>query len=425
MSVTLTSGRILEAVIDRKVSLDTAIDEVEKGERQPKVRECAYGCCRHYLGYDRLLDDMLERPIRKKDRLLHFMLIAGMYQLEHMATPDHAVVNETVGSLKKRFAWARKFVNGVLREFARRRDSGKLERSGADYPDSMVVMIRGDWPEHWQAILDASNQRPPLTLRVNPWKISRQAYCGELDRLGVTYSTTPDSALGVILDTAVNVEQIPGFSAGQVSIQDESAQLVASALDLSPGQRVLDGCAAPGGKTGLVLESATDLDVVAVDRPQRINAIRENLERLGYRAKILGEPLEQVAENWTGELFHRVLLDVPCSGTGVMRRHPDIRFHRDSADIERFQAMQLDILDAGWSLLEPGGRLLYVTCSVLDAENDSVIGKFTRGRSDFELQFADQIPGLRTTYGIQRLPGIHSGDGFYYSNLLKTHANSP
>ncbi len=424
MSVTLTSAQILEAVIDRKVSLDTAIEEAEKGERQPRVRECAYGCCRHYVEYDDLLGSMLERPVRKKDRLLHFLLVAGMYQLEHMAAPDHAVVNETVGSLKKRFAWARKFVNGVLREFARRRDSGNLAHSGSAYPDAIVEMIRDDWPEEWQTILDASDERPPLTLRVNARKTSRETYCRELDALGIAHTRTPDSDLGVVLDTAVNVEEIPGFSTGQVSIQDESAQLVTTALDLAPGQRVLDGCAAPGGKTGLVLESAVDLEVVAVDRPQRVNAIGENLRRLGYQATILGEPLEKVAQNWSDELFQRVLLDVPCSGTGVMRRHPDIRFHREPGDIDRFQAMQLDILGAGWSLLEAGGRLLYVTCSVLDAENDGVIGKFTRGRSDFELQFADQIPGLKTTYGIQRLPGIHSGDGFYYAILLKTRAHT-
>ena len=203
-------------------------------------------------------------------------------------------------------------------------------------------------------------------------------------------------------------------------MQDESAQLVAAALTLSTGQRILDGCAAPGGKTCLILESVSGaLEVVAVDLPERVQGIRENLERLKLNARVVAADLTRTESWWDGKSFDRILLDVPCSGSGVIRRHPDIKHRRRLSDIEKFAGQQTRMLDSAWPLLAPGGQLLYVTCSIFRAENDHVIGKFVNRRDDFELQSLGDEFGIATQFGRQRLPGVHSGDGFYYASIRK------
>jgi len=368
-------------------------------------------------------------------------------------------------------------------------DSGAGDSSGAAtaaaaaawfaHPLWLYREIRAHWPRHHRAILEAGNQKPPLTLRVGR-RISRDAYLANLARAGLDAQPTADSALGVTLDAPMPVARIPGFAAGLVSVQDESAQLALAALGPVPaGARVLDACAAPGGKTGLLLEAGAT--VTAVDLPARVELLRENLARLGFAtddgdrdrdsgdgdgdcdrdsgagdgdrdggngddgdidgnrdgnrdsnrdsdsdsgdtvktATVIAGDLTAPAAWWTGARFDRILLDVPCSASGVIRRHPDIKHRRRATDIAKFAAQQLKLMRAAWALLAAGGSLLYVTCSILPAENDAVIARFIDLQSDAEAQPIDASLGAQTRFGVQRLPGVHAGDGFYFCRVQK------
>ena len=427
MQLIHSAARVLQRVIDDGRSLDQAFDEVLPGLEgsSSALKELGFGGCRYYTSIDSILGDLLDKPIRKKDRIVHFILVAAIYQLEHMDVPDHAVVNEAVKSLENsRQSWARKFVNGVLRNFLRGSNGitldARQEYVQYSIPEFLFSAIKSDWPDHYTKIANASNQRPPLTLRVNRQRLSRADYCSVLDQLNVDYQVTADSDTGITLLKPTPVSEIPGFSEGQVSVQDESAQLVVKELALQPGQRVLDGCAAPGGKTGLILEAAPgSLQLVAVDLAARTPRIRENLERLDLSATVIDADLRD-SQWWDGQSFHRILLDVPCSGTGVLRRHPDIRHRRKPGDIERFAQQQTEILRSVWPMLDPGGLLLYVTCSILRKENDEAIENFIGELDDYELQSIDQVSGLKTRYGRQRLPGVNHGDGFYFCSIRKT-----
>ncbi len=444
---TIMAAQVLAKVIDDHESLDRALAEIEGGTVNPKLRECAYGGCRTYLQHEFILSKLLSRPIRHKDRIVHFVIIAAMYQLTYMRSPNYAVVNESVAALSAiNKGWAKNLVNGVLRNFIRKHGfikkhefMGKHEPESAEppaldcsphikvgFPEPLYQMIKQDWSAHAHAIFATSNAKPPLTLRINQSMTTRAEYCALLDAQKIAYQVTADSPLGVMLDVPVDVAEIPGFAQGQVSVQDESAQLVLDCLELLPALRpdlrILDGCAAPGGKTGLILESEPSFAaVVAVDKAQRVPAIKANLRRIGRDATIICGDLVKIAAAWQEELFDRILLDVPCSGSGVIRRHPDIRFQPEAGYRGKLQTQQLALLHAAASLLKPGGKLLYVTCSILCAENDGVVENYLRENSGIELQSIAQISGIKTKYGIQRLPGVHRGDGFYYALLQKTH----
>jgi 16S rRNA (cytosine967-C5)-methyltransferase len=432
MHINLAAARVLQQVIDDGQSLDRALEGLgdEFHGNPAQLREIVYGGCRYYFYLDNILSRLLVKPIRDRDRIVHFLLIGALYQFHFMRTPDHAVVNESVEALENtKYTWARKLVNGVLRNFLRKRveliEAMDSENTASPhltvaFPRHLFDRIRQDWPQHYQVVFDASNQKPPLTLRVNQLAITRDAYALELQRRGIDYALTGDSSIGITLCNPVPVSKIPGFDDGLVSVQDESAQLVIAALELSGGQTVLDGCAAPGGKTCLILESRPDLAaVVAVDFPDRTAGIHQNLARLDLDATVISADLEESPAWWEGKLFDRILLDAPCSGSGVIRRHPDIKHRRRDSDVKKFSFQQQSMLDAVWPLLKPGGKLLYVTCSIFRAENDDVIENFTQERDDFELQSLTDIFGVKTRYGRQRLPGVHAGDGFYYCCINK------
>ncbi len=432
MSLSLSGARVLQRVVDGGQSLERALEpEVESFRGNVSaLKELAFGGCRHYVFLDGILSKLLSVPIRRKQRLLHFLLIGALYQKEFMRIPDYAVVNETVACLDgARLAWGGKLVNGVLRNFIRNREhvirSIGSAHIAAGFPKHLYELIGNDWPDYLDRIVAGSNRKPPLTLRVNRRIQSRAEYESCLAQRGIGFVPVVDSLTGLTLDSPLPVNEIPGFADGQVSVQDESAQLVAAALALSDGQRVLDGCAAPGGKTGLILEAVSGaVDLVAVDLPQRVAAIRENLERLKLDARVVSADLTRTGSWWDGGPFDRILLDAPCSGSGVIRRRPDIKHHRRLSDIERFAGLQCAMLDSVWPLLAPGGLALYVTCSIFRAENDQVIEKFVNRKDDYELQSLGEEFGMATRFGRQRLPGVHAGDGFYYASIRKQRKHS-
>ncbi len=430
-SIQLVAARVLRDVIDQGRSLDRTL-EAETARLdlslRPVLMELAYGGCRKYYFLDGFLSKLLSKPIRRKDRMVHFLLVVGLYQLAYMRMPDHAAVDETVKALAaSKQSWARGLVNGVLRAYLRQRDDHSLDKLELELPASALVSfppflfdaIYTCWPEYADSILKTSNHKPPMTLRVNQQKTTRLDYLALLAARSIDANPTAESTVGVILDNPVSVDRVPMFAEGWVSVQDESAQLCTEEMILAPGQRVLDACAAPGGKTCAVLEAEPSVKLTAVDLPERVETIRQNLARLGLQAEVRDSGLGEYADWWDGKHYDRILMDVPCSGTGVIRRHPDIRHRRQQGDFERFSAQQLDLLEDAWPMLAKSGMLLYVTCSIMPAENDEVIRQFIGRHSDASVQQVDTMVGINTEYGLQRLPGVHSGDGFYYCRLNK------
>ncbi len=426
----LAAARVLRRVIDQGQSLDKSLESAERDLHGSvaELKELAFGGCRHYVYLDGLLANLLKKPLKEKHRLVHFLLISAIYRIEFMRTPHYAVVNQSVSALDKtRQCWAKNLTNAVLRNFLRNKSAiiaTLSEQHVRDaFPGHLHRRITSDWPDHARAIFLAANKKPPLTLRVNQRTTTRSLYEKKLQQEGVDYVLTRDSHIGVTLCNPVAVERIPGFAEGEVSVQDESAQLVTGMLAMGKGQRVLDACAAPGGKTCLMLECEPELEaMVAIDLPQRINRIHQNLHRLKLNAQVISAEVNRPRAWWDGRLFDRIVLDVPCSGSGVIRRHPDIKHRRPPADVDKLAAQQLSMINSVWPLLKPGGRLVYVTCSIFRAENDEVVEKFMQDNAGFQLQFLNEKLGLETSSGRQRLPGVHSGDGFYYCGINKTRS---
>ncbi len=422
---------MLRDVIDQGRSLDQTLQAQERRVKPDQVgalREIGFGGCRYYCHLDGIISSLLSRPIRKKDRMVHFLMVAGLYQIIHMRVPDHAAVNQSVAALgASRQAWARGLVNGVLRGYLRIRDDGRLMElekalapaQHASLPVHLHEWILEAWPNHAGSIFRAFNERPPMTLRINRLKTTREGYRALLDDRGIVAEITRDSPVGMNLACPSGVGDLPMFEEGWVSVQDESAQLCVAAMGLRPGLRVLDACAAPGGKTCAILESEPGVRLTAVDLPERAGGIRQNLRRIGLQVELRAGSLEELVDWREWDPWDCILLDVPCSGTGVIRRHPDIRHRRLPGDLERFATQQQHLLETAWELLAPGGTLLYVTCSIMPRENDCVVDGFLRRYSGARVDPLAGIPGLATRHGIQRLPGVHDGDGFYYCRLGK------
>jgi 16S rRNA (cytosine967-C5)-methyltransferase len=293
------------------------------------------------------------------------------------------------------------------------------------HPRWLQKSLKAFWPQQWEAICEANNAHPPMILRVNRRHHDRNAYLALLAEAGVGASACRYSQDGIVLAEACDVRTLPGFAEGWVSVQDEAAQLAADLLDLAPGQRVLDACCAPGGKTCHVLEVQSDLDqVVAIDlEAKRLARVRENLDRLGLDAELIACDARQTATWWDGKPFQRILLDAPCSATGVIRRHPDIKLTRQAEDIPALASLQAELLDALWPTLAVGGVLLYATCSSLPTENTEVIEAFlARTPGARELDMAIEA-GLRQPHGRQLLAQAGGHDGFYYAKLIKIAAS--
>ena len=390
------------------------------------ARELAFGTLRHLPRLDAWLAHVARRPPRRRDTDVRALALLGLYQLAFTRVPPHAAVSETValaGTLGK--PWAAGFLNAALRRFAAERDA--IERielaPGARlaHPAWMLEAFERSWPGSGESIARANLERPPMTLRVNTLRTSRRRYLERLSRAGIGARATRRSDAGVVLESPRDVESIPDFAEGLVSVQDEAAQLAAALLDAPPGSRVLDACAAPGGKTAHILErGAGGVEAVALDRdPRRIADLERTLARLGLAPHVLCADALAPGAWWDGRPFDRILLDAPCSGTGIIRRRPDVKVLRRPGDVEPMAGRQNAMLHALWPLLARGGRLLYATCSVLPRENESVVRGFVAECADAHAVPLDAAWGRPTGHGRQILPGEDAMDGFFYAVLAK------
>ena len=391
------------------------------------LKQLCFGTMRWYPQIALLLKQLVQKPLREKDLEIQGLLACGLYQLLHMRIPEHAIINETVAASEKlKRRWAKGLVNAVLRNFQRQQAALMAAQSdnavfAAAHPKWLLDKIADSWPQYQDEIIAANNAQAPMVLRVNALHNSRSDYLDLLAQSGIEASATDYSVQGVILATAKDVTELPKFSQGAVSVQDEAAQLAASLLDLQAGQSVLDACCAPGGKTCHILESRQDLgSVLAIDlEPKRLTRVQDNLARLNLNAILKAADAADTEQWWDGSPFDRILLDAPCSATGVIRRHPDIKILRKPADIVKLSAIQLRLLESLWQTLANKGVLLYATCSILPEENDQVVQQFLQNHADASLLTIDADWGTATDFGRQLLPTINGNDGFYYARLQK------
>jgi len=420
---------ILHRILSDQGSLTTELQAHQSHPDLPLIQEICFGVCRNYHQLDAALKKLMERPLRARDQSLYFLLLVGLYQLYYMRIPNHAVVNETVAAtrtLKK--AWAKGLINGVLRRCTTEFPSLDVLLEYDDpeihycHPLWFIDQLKSEWPSCWQQILDANNKRAPMTLRVNLARQPRDDYLEKLRAASIGAQPGNLAPSSVYLDKPLHVQDIPGFMEGEVSVQDEASQLVASLLNLNSGQRVLDACAAPGGKTGQILESEQSLQkMIVLDRSaSRLKLLQENLQRLGAQAETLAADASQLESWWDGMPFDRILLDAPCSGSGVIRRHPDIKLLRQQDDLTALVSHQLQLLQALWACLSTGGQLLYTTCSVLRLENEVVIQRFLESNSSAKHHAITADWGVECRYGRQLLPREHGSDGFYFACVEKT-----
>ncbi|MCY1507723.1 Ribosomal RNA small subunit methyltransferase B [compost metagenome] len=433
MNPRLAAARALSAVLSGKASLGGSLPpQLERVEPRDRglAQELAFGAARWQPRLALLAEQLLQKPFKAADKDVEALLLVGLYQLFHTRIPAHAAIGETVGCADKlKKPWAKGLLNAVLRRAQREGEAllAGLERdpvSRTAHPRWLQKALKAAWPEHWEAICAANNAHPPLILRVNRRHGSRDAYLAELQAAGIDASPCAFSGDGIVLAEARDVTGLPGFAEGRVSVQDEAAQLAAELLELAPGQRVLDACAAPGGKTCHLLEAEPGLaEVVAVDlEEKRLARVRDNLQRLQLDATLIAADGRDTGVWWDGQPFQRILLDAPCSATGVIRRHPDIKLTRQAEDIPALAQLQGELLDALWPTLEVGGVLLYATCSVLPAENRETLAAFlARTSGARELAIGGPF-GLPQAHGRQLLPQDGGHDGFYYAKLIKIAA---
>ncbi|QJD71844.1 16S rRNA (cytosine(967)-C(5))-methyltransferase RsmB [Marinobacterium sp. LSUCC0821] len=404
--------------------LPAALAQVE-GRDKALFQEICYGTFRYQPQLDALSQMLLRKPFRDDDLDIYALLISALYQIRHLSVGEHAVINETVEAAKQfDKPWAGKLLNAVLRRYQRESESleATLKHSEVaqwNHPEWMIAKLKNNWPDRWQAILASNDQSPPMCLRVNRQKVEREAYIQQLADAGIESRAGQFSTDAIYLQTPCGVDKLPGFFNGLVSVQDEAAQLAAQLLAPKSGERVLDACAAPGGKLCHLLEHTPDIEIEAVElEPRRAPRIEENLERLGQQAAlIIGDAATK--DWWSGEPYDRILVDAPCSATGVIRRNPDIKALRRNEDIVPLANTQLAILDNLWDMLKPGGTLLYATCSIFPQENERVVERFLKDHIDASELKIDADWGVERPRGRQLFAQESWHDGFYYACLTR------
>ncbi|MCX7094955.1 MAG: 16S rRNA (cytosine(967)-C(5))-methyltransferase RsmB [Methylobacter sp.] len=432
MNTRLIAARVLSRVLQDGQSLTAALDHaflsIESGKDRAFIQALCYGVCRQFHRLDFVLSQLLDKPLKDAD--VKALALVGLYQLNFMRVKPHAAVSETVLAVRKK-PWAKSLINALLRTYLREQEglehkADAFQSAALSHPDWLIKHLEQDWPEQALTLLQENNLQPPMVLRVNLAKTSRENYLQRLIGQEIAAEAVSFCPSAITLDKPVPVEVLPGFADGLVSVQDTAAQLAAGLLDVQPGQRVLDVCAAPGGKTAHILESQAQLkELVAVDIDEsRMQRVSENLQRLNLQAKLTVGDAAKPEDWWDGTRFERILLDAPCSALGVIRRHPDIKLLRRAEDIGPLQALQKSILQAVWPLLAPGGILLYATCSILKQENERQIQAFLAEHGD-----AVELPitadwGVAGVSGRQILTGESAMDGFYYARLSKASSGA-
>ncbi len=431
--VRAAAAEAINDVVSKGRSLDAALAAAESrvaSDDRSLLRMLCFGTLRHHWRIQEWIDELLDRPLKKRDSVINALIAVGLFQLTDTRIPDHAALSQTVEAARVlRRPKHAGLLNAIFRRFGREGLADAEPRSDAarhDHPRWLIDAIRHDWPDDWQAILAANNARAPMWLRVNQLKAGADDYPQELRSRGMDAAPLAAAAQALKLAQAMPVADLPGFEEGRVSVQDAAAQIAAPWLLAGGGERILDACAAPGGKSGHLLEcGGPGIALTCIDRdPQRLESVSANLDRLGLVATVLAGDASNPYEWWDGQPFDGILLDAPCSASGVIRRHPDIKLLRRETDIAELSRLQGALLTALWSLLRPGGRLLYVTCSVLAAENDAVVGRFLDMTADAREN--DMLPNnnirdvmRKKARGYQVLTGTAGLDGFYFACLEK------
>ncbi|QSX30133.1 16S rRNA (cytosine(967)-C(5))-methyltransferase RsmB [Shewanella cyperi] len=423
MNLRALAAKAVFDVLERGVSLSVALPEQQKllsdGKDKALLAELCYGVMRFLPQLDHCVSQFMSKPLKGKQRIVHQLLLVGVYQLYFTRVPAHAAISETAEACRKlKFEGLVKVVNGVLRNIQRQIPA--LAESNDtlkyNYPGWLLKRLKAAY-EQWPQIVEASHQRPPMWLRNNRRQQSRDQYIAKL--VAAEINCRPGLSDDAIeLEFATDVSRLPGFAEGAVSVQDGAAQWAATLLAPQDGELVLDACAAPGGKSCHLLELA-DIQLLAVDADsKRLERVQQNLDRLALNAKVIHGDAANIDSWWSGERFDRILLDAPCSATGVIRRHPDIKWLRKDSDIQELAELQKQILDHCWQWLKPGGTLLYATCSILPDENSNQVAAFLARTPDARL---DALPQQADPLAIgwQILPGQDGMDGFFYARLKK------
>ena len=432
--VRVQSSLVLNQVIHGKHSLDRAIEQAHKDiddNEKPLLTNICYGTLRFYWELKAKIDQLLSQPLKKKDKIIENLLQSAIFQIDKTRIPDHAVVSQTVeASRKLNKGHFSSLINGILRTYLRSdRDIEKItEEIKFNHPNWMIEKIKQDWPLNWEQILKKNNDRAPMWLRVNQKKIETKKYLKQFltDESKIEADNMQLNDYAICLKTPISVKYLPGFEEGYVSIQDGAAQLAVDVLLENKSGRILDACAAPGGKTAQLIEnidSTSTVTAIEIDS-KRAELINENLLRLGHSTEVIVDDASDIESWWDSIFFDLILLDAPCSSSGVIRRHPDIKHLRRKDDIYTFQKKQLKIISAMWKILAPKGRLLYVTCSIFKEENDEVMNQFLEKHDNVALQdlllnnnILEKM--IKTRYGYQLFPGTINTDGFYFSCLKK------
>ena len=427
MNTRLIAAKVLTSVIRDGQSLTAALNNtlgvVESDKDRAFIQALCYGVCRNFHRLDYILSQMLDKPLKDLD--VKALALIGLYQLKFMRVKSYAAVSETVLAARKK-PWAKALINALLRSYLRGQEgfeqkADNVKSALVSHPDWLIQQIEQDWPMQAQQIFQQNNEQPPMALRVNLANISQDQYLQKLREQGIEAEAVSFCRSAILLNKPVVVDVLPGFNEGWVSVQDTAAQLAAELLDVQIGHRVLDVCAAPGGKAAHILERQPKVrELVAVDIDKlRLQRVNDNLQRLKLSAKLIVGDASKPEDWWDGQLFDRILLDVPCSALGVIRRHPDIKLLRRAEDINTLQVLQQRIMTAVWPLLAPGGIMLYATCSILKQENERQIETFLATNAN-----AIEVPinadwGLVRRYGRQILTGESVMDGFYYALIRK------
>ncbi len=416
-------AKIFADILVKGVTLDDALIRHEVTD-DPFIKAHSYGLCRWFYQLTAIAKQLLSKPLKDKDADIYALILLGLHQIYHSTMKPYAVVTETVDAvLDLEKPWAKGLINACLRRTLREQATlleNALKEETALYAHSkwMIDHLKKSWPEYWQSILRANNQQAPMTLRVNLKRVSETSEI--LLWLSEEAIAVDESIFN--LKKPFSVNSIPGFKEGIISVQDQASQYVAALLKLKPDDVVLDACSAPGGKTGHLVETEPKINLVALDvSSPRLQKVKQNLERLKLDSEVslVATDACQTEDWFDGNLFDKILIDAPCSGTGVIRRHPDIKLLRRKTDLQSFAGQQKKLLASLWPLLKVGGSLLYTTCSVMPDENEQVIEAFLELHPDAKTETIQLPIGLAQPYGWQCFPEIHGYDGFYYCLITK------